>query len=362
MRIVGHLDMDALFAAIEERDRPELRGRPIVVGADPRAGKGRGVVSTANYKAREYGIHSAMPISRAWRLSEAAKAHGKPAVVFLPVAMKKYAEVSSHILLILRRIAPIIEEASIDEAYFDLSVAGSFEGAEEICRKIKHTVQAEEHLTASVGIGPNKLVAKIASGMNKPDGLTVVREEEAEAFLAPLPVRTIPGIGPKTEADLAKKGIAFVRDLKRFSLSDLQAMLGKRGLDLYEKIRGRDDSPILEDYVVKSIGAQETFAEDTRDPDFLTERVTAMCHHIIARLAAEGFTHFRTVVLTVRFADFETKSRAHTLPAPTNALRTLQAKAMQLLMPFLDRRENPNRKLIRLIGVRVEKLERAANA
>ncbi len=357
MRIVGHLDMDAFFAAVEERDNPGLRGLPIVVGADPRAGKGRGVVSTANYQAREYGIHSALPISRAWRLSEAAQKHGKPAVVFLPVDFKKYAAASERIMAILRRHAPIVEQAGIDEASFDLSFAGSFTEAEATCRNIKKAIQVEERLTASVGIGPNKLVAKIASGMQKPDGLTAITEEAAEGFLASLPVRTIPGIGPKTEAELIKMGIRLVKDLKRFSREELHELLGKRGLDLYEKIRGRDESSIVEEYQVKSVGEQETFDQDTGEPKFLAERLAALCQDVIDRLTAEGFTRFRTLVLTVRFADFETKSRSHTLARPAHDVHTLQAEAMKLLLPFLGRLENPQGKLIRLLGVRLEQLD-----
>lgn len=235
-----------------------------------------------------------------------------------------------------------------------MSFAGSFTATEALCRGIKQALQAEERLTASVGIGPNKLVAKIASGMHKPDGLTLVTAEEAEEFLAPLPLRVIPGIGPKTEAELGKQGIALVKDLKRFSHEELHAMWGKRGLDLYGKIRGRDESPISEEDEVKSIGEQETFDQDTRDAQFLSKRLTAMCQNVINRLVAEGFQQFRTVVLTVRFADFETKSRAHTLHAPASDVQTLQVEAMKLLRPFLDGRENPKRKLVRLIGVRVE--------
>lgn len=358
MRIVGHLDMDAFFAAIEERDNPSLCGLPVVVGADPRGGKGRGVVATANYKAREYGIHSALPISTAWRLSEAARKQRKPPVTFLPLRMERYTEVSAHVMDTLRRFIFLVEQASIDEAYFDLSSCESYSVAEEVSRKIKNAIREEEHLTASVGIGPNKLLAKIASGMSKPDGLTVVREEDAMEFLAPLPVRTIPGVGPKTEAELARIGVKMISDLRRFSHEELRAMFGKRGLDFYEKVRGKDEAPIEETYEAKSIGEQETFEQDTRDQQFLAERLTALCQDVVGRLAAEGFTHFRTVVLTVRFADFETKSRSHTLPVPANALNVLQLEAMNLLLPFLDHRENPHGKFVRLLGVRIEKLER----
>jgi len=203
MRIIGHLDMDAFFAAIEERDHPELKGRPLVVGADPAGDLGRGVVSTANYPARAYGIHSAMPISTAWRLAEAARRRGRPATVFVPGSHRKYGQVSARIMAILHQFAPVVEGAGIDEAYFDLSFTGSYDRAADLARQIKAAILAQERLTASIGIGPNKMVAKIASDFQKPDGLTVVTAAEAEDFLAPLAVRKIPGIGPKTEQSLA---------------------------------------------------------------------------------------------------------------------------------------------------------------
>jgi DNA polymerase IV (DinB-like DNA polymerase) len=357
-RIVGHLDMDAFFAAVEERDRPELRGLPIVVGADPLDGRGRGVVSTANYKARKYGIHSAMPISKAWRLSEAARVHGKPPVVFVRPNFHRYSEVSERIAAILRSHAPVIEQSGIDEAYFELSFAGSYAEAESICRKIKDEVKDREGLTASVGIGPNKLVAKIASDFRKPDALTVVEEKEAEAFLAPLPVRKIPGIGPKTEAFLKGQGIGIVRDLKKITRDRLQELFGKWGWEMYDRIRGRDDSPLQEWYEPKSVGEQETFLKDTLDPVFLMERIARMCQNVARRFLEEGFKTFRTVVLTVRFEDFETKTRSHTLAAPAISVKELESEAMKLFEPFLDRRENPKSKLIRLVGVRVEKIEK----
>lgn len=349
--------MDAFFAAIEERDTPSLRGLPLVVGADPRGGKGRGVVSTANYPAREYGIHSGLPISNAWRLSETARKRGKIPVTFLPVHMARYVEVSTHVMDTLRRFIFLVEQVSIDEAYFDLSSCESYAFAEEIARNIKTSIREEEQLTASVGIGPNKLLAKIASGMHKPDGLTTVREEDVAAFLAPLPVRIIPGVGPKTESELAGMDVHTIKDIRRFSQEELRALFGKRGFDLYEKARGKDDSPIEETHKTRSIAEQETFEQDTRDSQFLVGRLRALCQDVIGRLIAEGFTHFRTVVLTVRFADFETKSRSHTFASPTHDPTALEGEATKLFMPFLDERDNPHGKLIRLLGVRVEKLE-----
>lgn len=355
-RIIAHVDMDAFFAAIEARDTPALRGVPLVVGADPRGGAGRGVVSTSNYLAREYGIHSATPISTAWRLSEAARRRGQPAVTFVPVHMEKYRAVSERVMGIMRRFMPHLEPASIDEAYGDLSATGSYDGAETHCRGMKTAIREEEQLTASVGVGPNKLIAKIASGMHKPDGLTVVREEAAEAFLEPLSVRAIPGIGPKTAAELAKEGVRLVRDLKQWSLPRMEHMFGKRGEQFYANVRGLDVSPLEEHWEPKSIGEQETFERDTRDADALSAALLALCHGVMERVRQEGLRSYRTVVLTVRFTDFETKSRSHTLAAPADDEMTLRREALKLLLPFLDRRENPKNKLIRLLGVRVEKL------
>jgi nucleotidyltransferase/DNA polymerase involved in DNA repair len=356
MRIIGHLDMDAFFAAIEERDHPELAGQPIVVGADPAGGQGRGVVATANYLARNYGIHSAQPISRAWKLSEAARRRGRPPAVFVMGRHRRYAEVSDRIMALVRRFAPLVEEASIDEAYFDLSFAGSYEKAVAICQVLKEEIKMQEKLTASIGVGPNKLIAKIASDFHKPDGLTVVLEEEAEAFLAPMAVRKIPGIGPKTEKVLAARGLKLVRDLKHFSIPELQELFGKWGTELYERVRGRSDSPLVVAREPKSVGEQETFRQDTLNLEYIFRRLWTMCREVGLRLEREGFKTYRTVVVTVRFADFDTRSRSYSLPYPTASRRTLRFEAMKLLMPFLDQRENPQHKLVRLIGVRVEKL------
>jgi DNA polymerase IV (DinB-like DNA polymerase) len=356
VRIIAHLDMDAFFAAIEERDTPAFRGVPLVVGADPLGGKGRGVASTSNYLARAYGIHSATPISMAWRLSEAARHDGKAPVTFVSVDMPKYTRVSEEVMRIVRRFISKVEQASIDEAYGDLSRTESYEEAERICRHLKETITSEVLLTASVGIGPNKLIAKIASGWQKPNGLTVVPEEQVETFLSPLPIRVIPGIGPKTEARLRERGIKVVNDLRRLSVYQLEQLLGKRGVALYDGARGWDDSPLEEYWEPKSIGEQETFESDTLDSHTLFTQLAKLARGVSDRLSREDFKAFRTVVLTVRFADFETKSRAHTLATPTGDLSVLQREGLKLLMPFLDRRENPRRKLIRLLGLRLEKL------
>ena len=388
MRIIAHLDMDAFFASVEERDSPRLAGRPIVVGSDPEDGRGRGVVSTANYAARAYGIRSALPISTAWRYSEAARAKGLPPAVFLEVNMKKYAAESRRIMEIVRKHVladyaggggrsgipkAMIEQASVDEAYIDLSFAGSYDCAEEIARAIKHEIKIKEHLTASVGVGPNKLIAKIASDRQKPDGLTIVREEEVEKFLEPLGLRAIPGVGPKTAEQLAKRGMRTVRDAKCLTRAELTDMMGKWGGDLYEKLRGRSDTPLATDSVQKSISEQTTFNDDIpvdgklKDRKLLEATLAELARDVHAALCAEiasgaPFTSFRSVGITVRFADFMTVTRIVTLKEPVTAtsvtaLKTMQFQVLRLFMPFLDRRENPGHKAIRLLGVKVERFK-----
>jgi DNA polymerase IV (DinB-like DNA polymerase) len=387
MRIIGHIDMDAFFASIEERDNSRLRGMPIVVGSDPLGGRGRGVVSTANYAARAYGIRSALPISKAWQFSEAARRRGLPAATFMAVDMERYADVSHRVMEILREClrkeasadAPIvIQQASVDEAYFDLSflAAGTdnnpYDAARAMAQKIKNEIRSHEHLTASVGIGPNKLIAKIASDVQKPDGLTVVPESTAEDFLAPMSVRKIPGIGPKSEEQFKKLGIQTIGQARQLSKEQLKTMMGKSGIELYEKFRGRSDAPLVVEYIAKSIGRHETFPKDVpagdrlKDRKFLEATLAELAEDVHRNFVADAthgdYAAFRKVTITVRFADFKTVTRTTTLDAPVaatdkKALQTLKFHALRLFMPFLDRRENPDRKSFRLLGVRVEDLK-----
>lgn len=357
MRIIAHLDMDAFFAAVEERDNPRFKGLPIVVGADPEGGRGRGVVSTANYAARAYGIRSALPIGKAWECSERARKEGKPAAVFLGGSYEKYADVSDKIMERIRAHVPQVEQVSVDEAFLDFSFTGSYENAEALAKEIKKEIKENECLTASVGIGPNKLIAKVASDMQKPDGLTMVKEEDAEAFLEPMGVRSIPGIGPKAEAELSARGIHTVRDLRKLSQGDLHLMFGKWGVEMYDKARGRDDAPVEESGEIKSIGEQATFREDTRDLGFISERLKSLSADVWRRFSKSGFKRFRTVTLTVRFRGFITKNRSQTFERKINSSDELAFEALRMFMPFLDARENPGGKAIRLVGVRVEKME-----
>src|SRR3989338_957842 len=355
-RIIAHIDMDAFFASVEERANSDVRGKPVVVGADPKGGNGRGVVSTANYKARAYGIHSAQPIARAWRFSEEARKKGSESAIFLPVDFLLYGRVSKHLMEILHSYSGAMEEASIDEAYLDISFVWNYKKAENLARKIKEKIKYEEGITASIGIGQNKLIAKVASGMEKPDGLTVVLPERVQPFLAPLPIREIPGIGPKTAEMLYGKKIFLVQDLRKISEAELYEWLGEWGLSLYEKARGLDTSPVCEGEEIKTIGEQETFEEDTLSPRLLSERLYAMCKNVLGSLSHGGFQTFRTVTITVRFSDFRTFTRSHTMKSPAAKEDVLRIEALKLLLQFLDKRENPDKMQIRLLGVRIEKL------
>jgi DNA polymerase IV (DinB-like DNA polymerase) len=358
MRIIAHVDMDAFYAAVEERDDPALRGRPVVIGADPKEGKGRGVVATASYAARKYGIRSALPISRAWRLAEAARRRGEPPTVFLRGNHARYREVSTRIMALLAGGADAFEEASIDEAYLDLSSLNSFERAEAHARMLKALVREREGLTCSIGLGPNKLVAKIASDFRKPDGLTVITPAAVQDFLAPLSIRVIPGIGPKTEVFLRARGIRTVAELRAVDPARLAEWLGKWGHDLHERACGVSLSPVSNEWERKSVGEQETFEHDTLDRPFVLDRARRLADDVFARMRADGFAGFRTVTITVRFENFVTMSRSLTAEGALTTREALGETAERLLVPFFDARENPRGRRIRLIGVRVEKLER----
>ena len=358
MRIVAHVDMDAFYASVEAQRNPALRDRPLVVGADPRDGRGRGVVTAASYAARRYGIRSALPITRAWRLAEAARRRGEPETIFVRDDHALYREVSERIMAILAAAGDAFQKTSVDEAYLELSSLGSFEAAIERARRLKAEIVGREGLTASVGVGPNKLVAKIASDFRKPDGLTVVLPEEVQAFLDPMSIRVIPGIGPKTEAELNERGIRTVRDLRGLEIAQLAEWFGRWGEDLHARAHGFSNSPVSNEWEPKSVGEQETFEVNTLDPAFILERVRALAGEVFVRLGRQGFRAFRTVTITVRFAHFRTRTRSHTSGEAMASEAALYEAATRLFSPFFDQRENPRGTRIRLIGVRVEKLVR----
>jgi DNA polymerase IV (archaeal DinB-like DNA polymerase) len=362
MRIIVHVDMDAFYAAVEERYNPALRGVPVVVGADPKEGRGRGVVTTANYKARKFGIHSALPISRAWRLAQAARKRGEPETAFIRSNFQLYETVSGRIMQIFERSADAVEEASIDEAYLDVSSLDTFDAALERMTALKTEILEKEELGCSVGIGPNKLIAKIASGQNKPDGLTVVTQEQVREFMDPLSIRVIPGIGAKSEAFLHQQNIRRVRELREVPEATLTQWFGSWGLGLFEKAQGLDNSPVSNEWTRKSIGEQETFEQDSRELALVSEQLYRMAERVIAKLRRNEFSGFRTMSLTVRFSDFDTRNRSRTVKSGIlldnngDALQLVKKEALELLLPFFDARENPRGKAIRLIGLRLEKL------
>jgi DNA polymerase IV (DinB-like DNA polymerase) len=343
MRIVIHVDLDAFFAAIEERERPEIRGKPVIVGADPKAGRGRGVVSTCNYEARKFGIRSGMPIAVAWRKCRTA--------VYLPVNFELYEAVSAKIMQILKRHADRFESWGIDEAYLDVSKrAGSYDRAIKIAKAIKAEIRQKEKLTCSIGIGPNKLIAKIASGFKKPDGLTVVRPSQMLEFLRPLNPLVIPGIGPKTAAVLRDLGITTIGQLRRLRKTELSEHFGKVGIWFYEAARGIDTSPVQEVWIIKSIGRQHTFERDTRDIKLLYAQIKEQAADIHSELVGQRFL-YRTVTLTVRYQDFTTIQRSKSLATPTQSIELIAGVSKELLALAL---RDPRK--IRLIGVRVSRL------
>jgi len=350
--------MDAFYASVEAKRDPALRGRPLVVGADPKDGHGRGVVTAASYAARRYGIRSALPISRAWRLADAARRRGEPETIFVRDDHALYREVSARIMAILAAAGDVFQKTSVDEAYLELSSLGSFDAAVERARWLKTEIMRQEELSASVGIGPNKLVAKIASDFQKPDGLTVVRPDEVQRFLDPLRVRVIPGIGPKTERFLQERRIRTIADLRTLELPQLAQWLGRWGEDLFAKARGVSESAVSNDRQRKSVGEQETFEVDTLDATFVLERARTLAHTVWSRLDGHGFRAFRTVTVTVRFENFITFARSRTVREAWTNEAALAATARELVLPFLDERENPRHRKLRLIGVRAEKLSR----
>lgn len=347
--------MDAFFASVEEVDNPWLKGMPVSIGSDPKGGVGRGVVSTANYKARKYGIRSALPIQKAWQYSEEAKHRGEQGVIFLTPRSGRYKEASDIIFKIVSEYSKHVQVASIDEAYIDLSHLRSYVKAEKVCREIKNRIKKETQLTCSVGIAPNKMVAKISSDIEKPDGLTIVKEGSVLEFLGPLPIGSIPGVGPKTQNVFNREGVNSINDARTFSWEELSDMFGRLGFDLFQKVRGIASSELSEATINKSIGHHETFFEDTNDMKYVFAVLSDMSKKILISTEEKGFKGFRAVTLTIRFSDFETKNRSITEDKVINSEKILYLRAIKLALPFFDRSENPHGKAIRMVGLRVEK-------
>jgi DNA polymerase-4 len=345
MRRILHVDMDAFFAAIEVLRRPELAGRPLVVGGrgDPHE---RGVVSAASYEARKYGVHSAMPLRTALRLC--------PQAVFLPVDFEEYARVSAVIKGVLDKFSPIIEDAGIDEAYLDISESPL--SSEVIASAIKHEIRQATGLTCSIGIAPNKLLAKIASDLDKPDGLTVVAQGDVEKRIWPLPARKLPGVGPKTEARLRELGVQAIGALAQQPLEKLVEVFGPaHGGWLYEAARGHDERPLVTHWEPRSLGHETTFQRDLRDWQLLRRSLERLVRDVATEMRQEGYLG-RTVTVKVRYANFETHTHEKTLEAPTDDADAICRAAFECFARFgLER-------AVRLIGVRVGDLRKAATA
>lgn len=331
--------MDAFFAAVEQKRHPELIGKPVVIGGagDPTK---RGVVSTASYEARKYGIHSAMPLRTAYRLC--------PEAVFLPVDYDEYLRVSKIIKGILRSFTPLLEDVGIDEAFLDITDLNI--GSEEVAREIKKKIKDELNLTCSIGIAPNKLLAKIASDMKKPDGLTIVAEKNIEKLIWPLPVRKLWGVGPKTEACLKNIGINTIGKLASKPLEELIADFGQSyGRYLYEASKGIDESPVVIHWEPKSRSREFTFQTDTDNWQIIAKNLAELTQDVVDNMKQFGYKG-KTVTIKIRFSDFKTHTRAKTLDDFTDSIDIIRKAAFEALGRI------ELKKKVRLIGIKVGRL------
>ncbi len=337
-RQIIHVDMDAFYASVEIRERPELADKPVIVGGRP---EGRGVVAAANYIARRYGVHSAMPTSTALRLC--------PKAVVLPPRHGFYAEISQQIHAIFQRYTPQIEPLALDEAFLDVSASGKLFGpAPEIARAIKRAILDELRLVASVGVGPNKYIAKLASDIDKPDGFVVVREEEVREFLAPLQINRIWGVGKVAASTFEKLGIRTIGQLRSYSAGVLRQHFGSSGEHFLQLANGIDERPVVSEHEAKSVSNETTFAVDITDPEVLQEWLHALTEQVAHRLRVQGLKG-RTVQLKVRFADFTTLTRAQSLPAVTD----ITAEIWQVVQHLFSQRLPMPLQPVRLVGVGV---------
>ena len=344
-RVVFHVDMDAFYVSVERRENPELNGKVVIVGADPKGGRGRGVVMACSYEAREIGIQSGLPIGMAWRKA--------PTAVFLRPNYELYGAVSESVMNVLRSIADVLEHVSIDEAFLDVtSKVQGFADAAEYAARVKTLVREREGLACTIGVAPNKSVAKIASDLAKPDGLKVVRPEEVVSFLDPLPVTKISGVGTKTAQLLERVGVRTIGDLARFPGAELKKMLGKNAVWLWAIARGLEELPVEERPDPKSISVERTFDRDVSEWGLVQDTFRDVAHNVFLRARAQGAT-FRTIGIKIRFEGFQTHLRERTLPSHVLDEEVLARVCQELTEEFADRKRR-----VRLVGVRVTNLER----
>jgi len=342
VRKIIHVDMDAFYASVEQRDEPSYRGKPIVVGGSPDK---RGAVAAASYEARKFGIHSAMPSRVALKKC--------PDVIFVKPRFEVYRAVSEQIREIFSRYTELIEPLALDEAYLDVTInKTAMSSATLIAKEIKECIFRETNLTASAGVSINKFLAKVASGMNKPDGLFLISPEEAEAFVEALPIEKFHGIGTVTAAKMHKLGIADGADLKRWSEEDLVKRFGKSGYFYYKIARSQDDRPVNPNRIRKSVGAEKTFEQDLDDFALMKAELAAIARKLKERLDVKN-TSGRTITLKVRYANFQLATRSHTLLYATNDESKILCLAQELLFSTVNLSEQK----VRLLGISVSNLD-----
>ena len=340
--MILHVDMDAFYASVEERDNPSLVGKPVIVGG---SAEGRGVVAAANYEARKYGVHSAMPAARAKRLC--------PHAVFLKTRIDYYASVSRLIRDIFEQFTPLVEPLSLDEAFLDGTGSEKLFGSSaEIGRQIKQRIREELQLVASVGVAPNKFLAKIASDVNKPDGFLLVEADQVREFLDPLPVGRLWGVGKVTGQVFERLSIRTIGQLRQMPINTLNDLFGSAGEHYWQLAHGIDDRRVVPDREAKSISNETTFAADISDMEVLRAWLVELVDQVAQRLRRHDLKG-RTVELKVRFADFKTISRSLTLAEPSNVTQELLDAGMDLLTKRLPPRHLP----VRLLGFGVNKLD-----
>ncbi|TYB30386.1 MAG: DNA polymerase IV [Candidatus Mcinerneyibacterium aminivorans] len=343
-RTIVHVDMDAFFASIEQLDNPEYRDKPVIVGADPEKGNGRGVVSTCSYEAREYGIHSAMPISKAYRRC--------PDGIYVKPHFKRYEEISNQIMKIFNEFTPVIEKISIDEAFLDMTGCEHFyESVNDMGEKIKARIKKKTKLSASVGIASNKSIAKIASDLNKPDGLTICPYGQEKKFLSGLSLKKLWGVGDKTLKKLKKMGLKKVGDIAEIPKDIMKRKFGKHGVGLWKLANGKDDRDVTNYSKTKSISEECTFSEDVDNFDIIDSKIVSISDRVARRLRKKNFWA-KTVFIKIRFENFTTYTRRKTLGEYFKDSSTLIEYARLLMQEF----KNSNKK-VRLIGVGVAKLK-----
>jgi DNA polymerase IV (DinB-like DNA polymerase) len=348
-RAIFHVDLNAFYVSVEVKDNPSLKGLPVVVGADPGGGKARGVVMTSSYEARKLGLRSGMPISTAYRLA--------PNAVYLPPRWDRYGEISAQVMDLLRRHADKFEQTGIDEGFLDVSDrTENVEEAKALAMTIKKEMRDSLGITCSIGIAPNKSLAKIASDRQKPDGLTIVPFDDPKSFLAPLPVAVIPGVGSKTQAFLTEKGIVTIGELQKVSGQQLMKWFGKTGVWLWGVIQAEERLSVFARDILKSMSVERTFDEDREDFEHVYAQVDIEARELAGRVR-EANVKFKVAGVKIRFKGFQTFTRERTLTSFTDSEEALRREARSLLKEF----EHKNRP-VRLVGVRVSQLKREAEA